>query len=81
MTLHELATRNGQLAKSCVGCDGQIYAIHHSVAAVLNRWNRYERLVGPIDMDEETYLDAIEQAKEGRPSDAANFGPLLEGAQ
>jgi hypothetical protein len=80
MTLHELATRNGHLAKSCVSCDAQVYDGPHSVAAVLNRWNRYENRVGPIDMDEASYLAAIEAAKLGQKYEGADYGALMEGA-
>jgi hypothetical protein len=81
MTLIELAKRNGHVLKACASCNEQTYSTAHAVAAVLNRWNRYERLVGPIDMDEATYLEAIEAAKGGAKFDGADYGALMEGGE
>ena len=80
MTLHELATRNGQLRKACASCNESTYSTDHAVAAVLHRWNRYERIAGPIDMSESDYLAAIDAAKHGQKYEGADYGAFCSEA-
>jgi hypothetical protein len=73
LSLPELAAKYKQLSRSAVGCDCSKFSGDHNVAAVLNGWNKFERVFGPVSLTEDDYLGAIEAAKNGEAFEPANF--------
>jgi hypothetical protein len=63
-TLHQLATKHGQLQGAAV--DGCEYSAAHNAAAVMHGWNVFEYNYGPVLLTDDEYLKALEAALEGK---------------